>query len=68
MISHVEVDPDLCVGSGDCTLMAPGVFAIDDDEGVATVLEGVHAVPSEVLERAAHACPTGAITIAEDKD
>jgi len=34
----IEVDRDLCIGSGDCVDSAPEVFALDD-EGKAIVLD-----------------------------
>ena len=33
----VEIDRDVCMGSGNCTYEAPGVFDLDDD-GVAVVI------------------------------
>ena len=32
MTSDVDVDRDLCIGSGTCVRLAPGVFALDDEE------------------------------------
>jgi NADPH-dependent 2,4-dienoyl-CoA reductase/sulfur reductase-like enzyme/ferredoxin len=57
--SAVAVDRALCIGSGNCTRLARGVFALDDD-GIATVLD-TGAAPAEALQRAARSCPAGAI-------
>jgi ferredoxin len=63
--ARVSVDEGRCVGSGDCALAAPDAFEVDDDAALARVLPGAaHADPG-VLQRAAYACPTGAIRLAE---
>ncbi|HET6448925.1 MAG TPA: ferredoxin [Conexibacter sp.] len=58
---RVTVDPEMCIGSGNCVHLAPGGFALDD-EGVAEVVEPLSADP-ERLQLAARSCPTGAITV-----
>jgi len=60
---RVEVDPDLCVGTGECLRIASLAFALDDHEHVARVLPtfGEHSLRD--LEDAAAACPTQAICI-----
>ncbi len=35
---RVAVDEDRCVGSGDCALVAPPAFEVDEDSGIARVL------------------------------
>ncbi len=57
----VEIDRDVCMGSGNCTYEAPGVFDLDDDS-VAVVLD-VDAAPEGSVAAAADKCPTHAITI-----
>jgi ferredoxin len=63
MSIDINVDRDLCIGSGTCLRLAPGVFALDDDE-VATI-QDARAANIDKLRLAADACPTRAITIAE---
>lgn len=63
MSIDINVGRDLCIGSGTCLRLAPGVFALDADE-VATIQEP-HAADIDKPRLAAEACPTGAITIAE---
>jgi len=64
---RIEVDRDLCIGSGDCVDAAPEVFALDD-EGKAVVLDPDGATPDEVVDGARN-CPVTAIfVIGEDGD
>ena len=62
----IDVDRDLCIGSATCVRLAPGAFALDDDE-IATVRDA-SAVGVDKLRLAADACPTRAITIADQGD
>ena len=63
----IEVDRDLCIGSGDCVATAPAVFDLDDD-GKAVVLDPDGADTDDVVE-AARNCPVTAIFVAgEDGD
>jgi ferredoxin len=61
---EVEVDRDLCIGSGNCVYGAPGTFALDDDE-VAYVLDP-GASPEDAIVQAARRCPSRAITVRRD--
>ncbi len=64
---RVEIDRDLCIGSGDCVASQPAVFDLDD-EGKAVVLDPDGASTDEVVE-AAQNCPVTAIfVIGEDGD
>ena len=58
---EISIDRDQCMGSGNCTFTAAGVFGLDDD-GVAVVLDP-QAQPEETIVLAARNCPTQAITI-----
>ncbi len=62
---RIEVDRDLCIGSGDCVATAPAVFELDD-EGKAVVLDPDAAPGDEVLE-AARNCPVTAIFVAGEE-
>ena len=52
-----KVDELECAAHGDCALVAPGVFEVDD------VARVVGDAPRDVLIEAAEACPAGAITV-----
>jgi ferredoxin len=63
---RIEIDRELCMGSGNCGFWAPGVFDLDDD-GIAVVLDPA-AQPEDKIVLAAQGCPTQAITlVAEDE-
>lgn len=57
----IEVDRDLCIGSGDCVDTAPAVFELDDD-GKAIVIDPNGASEDDVVE-AARNCPVTAIFV-----
>jgi ferredoxin len=64
---RVEVDRDLCIGSGDCVATEPDVFQLDD-EGKAVVIDPDAAAADDIVE-AARNCPVTAIfVIGEDGD
>lgn len=67
MTVEVAVDPELCIGSGDCTRVAPAAFQLDEVRGVSVPLPaGVAATDVAVLLQAARGCPTQAIRVARD--
>jgi ferredoxin len=53
------VERDLCIGSGNCVELAPGVFELDREE-LAVVVDPT-AADQATLEEAANCCPAGAI-------
>ena len=55
------IDRDACMGSGNCSYWAPGVFELDDD-GVAVVC-GDLAGHEDQVRSAAQNCPTQAIRV-----
>jgi ferredoxin len=57
LIPHI--DEFACAAHGDCALVAPGVFTVDD----VAVVTG-QGSDDEILA-AARACPAGAITVTE---
>lgn len=58
---QVEVERDLCIGSGTCVRLAPGTFRLDSD-WISVVLESGCTDISD-LQKAAEACPTDAIRL-----
>ena len=58
----VYVDQDRCVGSGQCALVAPGVFDQNDEDGTAVLLDhSPHDDLLPVVRDAAAGCPALAI-------
>jgi ferredoxin len=57
----VEVDREVCMGSGMCCVYAGSFFEIDD-ESKAVFKRPLDGTPSDV-ETAVEACPTGALTL-----
>lgn len=57
----VHVDRALCIGAGNCTRLARGVFVLDDEE--VAVVRDVLAAPPTAIQRAVRSCPSGAISL-----
>ena len=66
MTTTVSIDPDLCIGSGECVRRVPIAFVLDEDAGVSVPLPSADQAPVADLLAAARNCPTGAITVTED--
>lgn len=54
-----KVDELACSAHGDCALVAPGVFEVDD------VARVVGDGPRELLLEAAESCPAGAVSVVD---
>ena len=61
---EVEIDRDVCMGSGNCVFEAPGVFDLDEDS-ISFVVDPSASSEDRVLA-AARKCPTHAITVRQD--
>lgn len=61
----VTIDADVCVGIGQCELLEPDVFALDDDLGYSAVV-GTGRLPVDRAEVVIDKCPSNAIRIVED--
>jgi ferredoxin len=61
----VAIDADVCVGIGQCELLEPDVFALDDDLGYSAVI-GTGRLPRGRAEVVVDKCPSNAIRIVED--
>ena len=59
----LTVDPELCIGSGDCVRLLPAAFRIDESLGVAVPQPGAALQDRRLLLRARSNCPTHAIEI-----
>jgi ferredoxin len=60
----IEINREVCMGSGNCSFWAPGVFDLDDD-GIAIVTDP-EGEPEDKIILAGQGCPTQAITIFRD--
>ncbi|GAA0584813.1 ferredoxin [Streptomyces crystallinus] len=60
---NISIDSDVCIGSGQCVLTAPGVFTQDDD-GFSELLPGrADGGGDPMVREAARACPVQAISL-----
>ena len=60
----VHVDPERCQGHTLCSMIAPALFTLDDEDGHSTAIDGE--VPAELESKAAEAirsCPEQAISV-----
>jgi ferredoxin len=62
----VEVDRELCMGSGMCIVYAPATFA-HDEQTKAVVVDPV-GDPIDAIRNAVQACPTSALRLVFDED
>jgi ferredoxin len=63
---RVEVERDMCIGAGMCTLLAAEVFDQNDDEGVVVLLdERPPAHLHEAVREAVNRCPAAVIRVYE---
>ena len=62
----IELDAELCIGSGECALVAPQAFELGVTARTVTVLPGVAETAMELLAEAVMQCPTGALMLVTD--
>ncbi len=62
----VSVDKDVCISSGRCVADAPAAFRFDDDELAEPVAPSPPCDDATLLA-VARACPSGAITVVDDR-
>ena len=63
----VAVDSVRCIGGGQCEMLEPEVFLLDDDEAASSVI-GTGVLPRLRAEVVVHRCPGAAISIVESAD
>ena len=66
MAVSVSIDPEYCIGSGDCVRLAPAAFELNDDTGVSVPLPAARQTPVDLLLKAAQGCPTQAIRVVDE--
>jgi ferredoxin len=59
----VAIDWDRCEGHGQCALVAPEVFQLDDEDSVQIIDDAVARTAVSVLEDAVAMCPAVAISL-----
>ena len=59
---RVCVDTDICIGAGQCELIEPSVFYLNDDDGMARVRADA-SLSRDRAERVVSECPSGALRI-----
>jgi ferredoxin len=62
---RITVDHDLCMGNGQCVLLAPEVFRHNENRQ-SEVIDPA-AAPEETVLQAAGYCPTGAISVEDGR-
>ncbi len=67
MEPRVAVDPELCIGSGDCVRLLPAAFRLDEPSGVSVPQPGAAMQDRLLLLRARSSCPMHAIEILDDR-
>ncbi len=63
-IAKIVVDRDLCIGAASCVAIAPGVFALDDENKAYVVSD--KGADNETILLAAQSCPTKAILLFDE--
>lgn len=58
----IFIDPNRCIANAKCTTVAPGIFVLDDETGIATLADEENATVEQIFA-AARICPTQAIVI-----
>ena len=60
----VAVDSERCIGGGQCEMLEPDVFLLDDGTAISSVI-GSGALPRDRADVVVHRCPGAAISIVE---
>ena len=63
-IGRIYVNRDLCIGAASCIAVAPGVFALDNDNKAIVTSES--GADQETIMLAAQSCPTQAIFLYDE--
>ena len=64
---EIQVDRGACCGSGNCVMTVPEVFDQDGADGLVVLLDPrPFADLHELVRRAVHLCPSGAISIVDE--
>ncbi len=58
----LQIDAEVCIGVGQCELLEPDTFRLDDDEGMSHVI-GEGTLPRSRADVVIDKCPSSAISI-----
>lgn len=61
----IDINYDLCVGTGYCEMTAPKYFEIDDNGDTNVLQEDVDTQDLDKVRAAVTGCPTGALRLIE---
>jgi ferredoxin len=64
-MTGIDIDRDCCMGSGMCSVYAPGTFTQDAQAKVVLIDPSTDTV--EAIKIAIEACPTGALSLNSSK-
>ncbi len=59
---NLVVDANRCIGAGQCEMLAPDHFRVDDDSALAEFI-GQDSLPATEAELLIDRCPSGALSI-----
>jgi ferredoxin len=63
---RLRADRSVCIGSGNCVLIAADLFDQDEDATVVLLTDTPSAAQEEPAREAAARCPSGALSVIED--
>jgi ferredoxin len=64
-MKYVEIDEDECIGCETCVELCPDVFAFDEEENKAHVINA-HSEDENCIDEAIASCPTSCISYVEE--
>lgn len=64
-VAKIYVDRDLCIGAASCVAIAPGVFALDEENKAYVIDE--KGADNDTILLAAQSCPTRAIILCDEE-
>ena len=60
---RITIDPDLCIGSGECVRLQPEAFRLDERAGVTEALPAADELSPLERRLVVESCPMGAIAL-----
>ncbi|MEX5256839.1 ferredoxin [Kocuria arenosa] len=63
---RIRADRSVCIGSGNCVLVAADLFDQDEDAVVVLLTDTPSAAQEDAAREAVNRCPSGALSVVED--